>query len=373
MRLIKCLTAIFLFMTLLLSGCSDSRELNNVAVVLATGIKKVNEGVQVSLLIAIPMSTNNGGSSPEKNPYYVETSMGRNILDADQNIQNHSSRILRFSHRRIILIHENIAKAGITEVLDFINRNLESRLSTQVYVTRNEITDILKAHSELDKITSEHIREIGKIMGFSVTARELLSEINSKGKDPILPVVHYDHGKVSISSFAVFHDNTMKFETKKNETIGVCWLKKNCLKGKTLTYPVEGGYVSILITKQHFKIKTLLKGATPEFSIQVKGRGIIREGEQINKLQNKRENQELEGQLEEQIRNNIKSILDKSFAHGSDSFGFGNYARIFHNTSWESKWKNNWEQRLHSIHTNIDVKFVLEQTGLNVDRASSPK
>ncbi|MNR63748.1 hypothetical protein D3C85_1861580 [compost metagenome] len=47
--------------------------------------------------------------------------------------------------------------------------------------------------------------------------------------------------------------------------------------------------------------------------------------------------------------------------------GFGNYTRIYNNLKWEKKWKAQWENILPVVKTNIEVDFVLEQTGLNIN------
>ncbi|MGO4275148.1 hypothetical protein AB4Z22_35840, partial [Paenibacillus sp. TAF58] len=191
MKMNKYTATLLVLGVLIFTGCSDRRELSNVAIILAAGIEKVNNDIQVTLQVAIPTSKSDvSGSSGQKKPYFIESATGRNIIEAVQNIQNHMSRILRFSHRRVLLIHENIAKKDITDVLDFVNRYQDSRLSTQIYITKSSIKDILSSHTELEQITGEYIREVGIITGYSETAREFISNIN-QSKDPVAPFISY--------------------------------------------------------------------------------------------------------------------------------------------------------------------------------------
>lgn len=174
-------------------------------------------------------------------------------------------------------------------------------------------------------------------------------------------------GNPSIQSFAVFHKNKMQFETNSNETLGIFWLKQNGLKGRSITFQIKNKIISFRVTSQKSHIKALVKGESPEFHIKIMAKGIMREGEQFFNLKDGRNVHQLEQQIENQIKENIEDILKKNLKNRIDILGFGNYARVCNNLQWENKWKTQWDNMLPGIKTNIEVKFVLEQSGLNIN------
>ncbi|WP_375790277.1 Ger(x)C family spore germination C-terminal domain-containing protein [Paenibacillus agricola] len=65
--------------------------------------------------------------------------------------------------------------------------------------------------------------------------------------------------------------------------------------------------------------------------IKIKAKGALREGGKFLKSKDARNMHKLEHQIENQITGNIEDILKKNLKNQIDTFGFGNYARVYNN------------------------------------------
>lgn len=346
------------------SGCIDQKDINDVSMVLSMGIDKSNDKFKVT--VQIPIAVGKGDNGGKKEMYFLEFNTGRSVQEALQKIQQ-ASRILRFSHQQVLIIQEDIAKKNIREVLDFFNRNRESNLTTYIYISKRKAFDILNTHPELDGISGEAISRMGRLMGFGITTREFLGDLYKEGKDPIAYVVDIERDKPVIKRVAIFKEDKMKFITDENQGLGVQWMKRNAMKGKSITFLSKNGkLVTVNVTSQSFKIIPVVTSNTPRFNIKISGKGFIGESEEVFNVQDKIIMNQLESSLESNIKKQINDLLKKTLENGIDTLGFGHYLYVYKNVQWEKEWKVQWDQMLSNIKIDIDVKFVIENTGLNI-------
>ncbi|MCP1311605.1 Ger(x)C family spore germination protein [Paenibacillus tyrfis] len=357
---------------LTLTGCWDRKEINDIAVVMAIGIDKSPKGYIVSAQIPIPEAAGKIGGNDTgtggKQSFFIESSMGRSIKEAFENMQNRTARRFLFSHQRILIIGEELAKSGVSKVLDFINRNGESRLSAYILVAKGKSLDILKTSAPLDHMSYEAIRQITK-MGMRRTTSEFLNEIYQVGKDPIIPLVEVikiqNIAKPEIKKMAVFKEDKMRFVSNQKQTLGIYWLT-NRIKRKSITFPVqENEEITVEILDQKKKINAMIRTDMPEFNVNIEVRGVIRENKSSLDIENLEVFHQVEARLGEEIKSQVTAILEETTSRQIDSFGFGNYLYRKENIKWETLWKDKWEKILPEIKANIHVNVVIQSTGVN--------
>ncbi|MGO4546221.1 Ger(x)C family spore germination protein [Paenibacillus sp. 2TAB23] len=348
-----------------LMGCTDQMEINDVALVLATGIDKSNDEFKVT--VQIPITIGQGEEEGNKKAYFLESNTGHSIQEALQKIQHQTSHILRYSHQQIIIIHEDIAKKNISEVLDFVNRNRETRLTTYIYITRKKAFDILNTNPNSGGVSAEAIKGIGRLMGLGITSREFLRDLYKEGSDPIAPLVDIEKGKLEVKQIAIFKEEKMKFISNDSQSLGVLWMKHKAMLGKSITFPSNNSkFVSVTVSSQSFKIKPVITNKSPEFHIKISGKGYISESEEIFNLDDTTIIKQLESALESTIKQQVEDLLKKTLVNGIDTFGLGHYLYVFKNTQWEKEWKVQWDQMLPNIKTDINVNFEIDSTGLSI-------
>lgn len=117
---------LFIIVFITLNGCWSRRELDTLAIVTAIGIDKAKEDGKISVAFQILKpsevktpssgSTGSGGSKG----VWVLTSTGYTVFDAARNATMQSNRRLFFPQNKIIVIGEEMARASIAPLLDFL-------------------------------------------------------------------------------------------------------------------------------------------------------------------------------------------------------------------------------------------------------------
>lgn len=107
----------------LLSGCWDRIEINDLAIVLATGIDYEDGKVQLTSQIFIPRKASAGDSSGSggspSGVTMIRTAEGRTIAEALNRLQRKVPRNMFWGHCEVIIISEQAGKRGIREYIDF--------------------------------------------------------------------------------------------------------------------------------------------------------------------------------------------------------------------------------------------------------------
>src|SRR5699024_12328909 len=104
-----------------------------------------------------------------------------------------NSRRIYTSHLRLLVINEEVAKEGITEVLDFLSRDKDFRADFFIMIARNsKAEDLLKVQTITETIPANALyttlKTSGTVWGetVAINLRELLDTIAIPGKNPVL-------------------------------------------------------------------------------------------------------------------------------------------------------------------------------------------
>src|SRR5213080_791664 len=184
---------VFLFLLfclpIMLTGCWDRTEINDLAIVVATAQDKAGkENYRVTVQAPLPSSlggpgsSGGGGGTSGEGPFLVAQGTGKNLNQGVQDIQSRLSRKLYFPHRRVLIIGEELAKRGITESLNAILIEPQSRLTTFLLISKGEGLKMLTAQPRMEQFSAEAIREMAKAR-MDVTVRDALLDLERPGKE----------------------------------------------------------------------------------------------------------------------------------------------------------------------------------------------
>lgn len=180
-------------MLLLMTGCWDSKELNNQAFALGGGIDYVpDQGYRVTNQFAL--ISGGGAEGGDKQQDYTEVGEPKStIYEASSYVQNKVSRIINRGHRRTLVMGEELAKIGLKDVIDIYSRYPETPLRSDIFVVKGGLaSDFLKSKTpygnqavrEYYKLHQSH-REVADI-----TFLNLLRSVNSDSMGgAVLPAV----------------------------------------------------------------------------------------------------------------------------------------------------------------------------------------
>ncbi|MBM7655331.1 Ger(x)C family spore germination protein [Neobacillus cucumis] len=368
---LPCIVSIFL-----LTGCWDRSEINDIAFVVATGVDK-GEKNQFLFSLQVPLpssmggagSSGGGGGTSGEGPYLVAQGTGGNERQAMEEIQTKLSRRVYLGHRRVHIIGESLAEAGIKKTLNAVFTQPRSRISTFLLISKGDAVNLLKTQPRMEQYSGEGMREMSK-NSLNMTVRSALQDLYREGKDMIIPMINTagttktDKTKkeVQMQRFAVFKDDKLVFSTNKNESAGVLWLFEKMLK-KSASFPVaKNEEISVQIFENQTKPKLKIVDGKPTFLLTVKTVGVLFENEPNYRIEDPQTYRLVISKMEGQIKKEIEAILNHAHSQGVDVFGFGWYLFKYKHQEWNQNWKNDWRTILPNLKVTIKVDADIQRS-----------
>lgn len=135
-----CLILMVPLLSALLSGCWDNRELSELGITSGSAYDWENNEWKATYQVINPSSGSSGmggsgGGSTSSPPFLTFTVKGRTIMEAIERSNLTSTREMFFSHSRITVIGESLAKHGINQLLDLFLRKQDARETVYMFIS----------------------------------------------------------------------------------------------------------------------------------------------------------------------------------------------------------------------------------------------
>ncbi len=346
MRKLKILIIIILLFSL--CGCYNYRELNEIAIVSAIGIDKTDDGYKMAVQIMNTkkegQDTNSSGSQPK---FIVYTAEGKTIQGILRDFVLESPRRLYATHLQLLVISEDLAKDGISDILDWFARDSESRKQFYVLVSENsQSEDILNTLTSLETLNSKKITSNidtdTRFLGVAeqTTFENVLATYLNDKQELVLPSIRLEGNsdageknsnieqsspktQIFLSPLAVFKDDKMLGYLTKEESIAMSFIK-NKLKSTVIDYKCsDNDYISSEIISSKTSLQPDISSNKPKVTIKINGKANINEINCDWDLENNETILKINKMLEQRIENIINDSIDSiSQRFDSDIFGF---------------------------------------------------
>ncbi|MDP4093596.1 MAG: Ger(x)C family spore germination protein [Bacillota bacterium] len=382
-RLCSKISAVILLIILsvLLSGCWDSIEMNKLSIVSGLGWDINPDTGEVTLTyqsiipsqIKSPSGTSGGGEQKgigTLQTIQLDHSTGSSPYDALNRYTQHGSRIPFYQHTQIYAFGKDGAEKGIYGFLDTIARNPVSRPNVLMVVSEKKASDILEIQSGMESIQAFGMAaEIKLSAEYSkypaVTNLEFSNRLMSKTTAPIATMVgtFEENGaegkkiqKIRITGTAVFKEDKMIGELNERESSGLLWTIDKIKKGFVILPEA-----SLEIVKAKSKIVPELQNDKIKITVQI--------DEESNLLEYKGHQnmttdilQGLEKDQAKEIESQVMTAVEKSFSLNADVFGFGEAVHRKYKKEWKDL-KPRWNEIYPRIEVAVKVKTHLNEIG----------
>lgn len=379
---------LLILMSTVLSGCWSRRELNDLAITFGIGIDKIGDQYQVSAQVVIPSQVADAKGGGSQAPVNLYKASGSTVYEAVRKITTMSPRKLYAAHLRILILGEDLAKEGISPVLDLFSRDTELRNDFFIVVSKNaKAADALKILTRLEKIpavrmySSLEASEKQWAPTSTVTLGTLTTELVAKGKNPILTGVYIDGDvgtgetlknvetadsptQLKYSGLAIFKDDKLIGWLNQEESKVYNYLIN---KVKTTVFYIncpEGKRVSLEVISAKSKMKGSMKNGMPEISIEQHLKSDIGEVQcKELDLTNPKTITELEEISEQKVVQLFESTIKRvQQEYKSDIFGFGEVIHRSNPQAWK-KLQDNWDQNFENLTVNVKATNQIHQLG----------
>jgi spore germination protein KC len=375
---------------ILLSGCWDRTEVNDLALIVGLGIDQTKNGkIRLTVEIVVPKSVGGGGQmmgggGAGGGETIIKSGTGVTVADAISNLQEKLSRRVFWGHTKVIVFGEKAAKAGIRQHLDFLSRNPEARLRSNVLVNKGTAKSVLELVPPIEQSSSEVLRELSESqLLLRVTVKDVLQMLSGDTGAAALPMVKIkppEKGKQEqqtvafIQRTAIFKKDKMIGDIDDQLTRGVLWLRNEIKEANiTITPKGEKGNITATLIRAHTELipkyekgkwKMIVK-ATAEDDIILNGTKL----DLLNPKYTKMIEKELENEMNKRIRNTLKKVQKEMKA---DIFGF---ADIFHR-KYPREWnrvKNRWEEIFPTVEVVVKTKAYVRRPGIDTAPQGLPE
>ncbi|TCL76841.1 spore germination protein KC [Hydrogenispora ethanolica] len=375
------------FCCLMLAGCWNRRELNELGIVLAIGIDKDRRTGEVILTSQVVRpGALKQESAAEKSPVEITMTRGKTVFEAMRNITKQFDRKAYFSHDKVIVIDERLAREGILKVIDVFVRSQEIRRQVWFMVAKDTTAgEILGVEHGIETVQATYLESMikSKSRNSEVSAPSLLEivkAVSGGGTNPVAGVMEMieqpnlpaekekepSSQGVKLSGTAVFKKDKLVGYLNDRETRGLHWVTGKVQSGVIqVPAPGEPGrLITVEIKKASSRIKPEIKNGRISFHIAVKEEGNIVEQQSIIDSSKLKTFEKIAAAQKKVIADEIGAAVAKVQKQlGSDIFGFGSLLNQKYPQEWE-KIKKNWDALFPEVQWTVTIDAELRRSGL---------
>jgi len=396
--LLSCL--FFISSIIILTGCLESIELNNLAVVAGIAIDKTDETYTLTAQMLNPSAI--AGETGNALDVYSLKAEGRSIHEAYKKLDQLTSSALSLSHLDVIVINEDFAKAGISPLLNFALRRDDIRPDIAIVVAKEKNAgDILKVVTALDRIPASKIDISSRVSSrtqrlTSYNLYEVVNMVNTNSINVVLNAVSIYHveehtdedierqdgtqGKTSrngstvdnmlditipvqlrIEHLAIFQGDKLAGFINDAEAQLYNMVMGDYKRYDIVTKIEADYYTSFGVTELKSKITTDLE--KNEATIKMEISGIVLENTYPVDFTNTENLVAMSVYLKDQFEKDINKFVNKVQTElKSDVFGIGGKAHNQENKVWKEK-EGYWSDIFPELTINVEVELEISSVG----------
>ncbi|WP_239616703.1 Ger(x)C family spore germination protein [Cohnella mopanensis] len=356
------LKTICLICLLSLSGCWNSKDIQNLDYVTAIGLDYLN-GKYITYVQVLNFTNVGRSETVEVGkivPIWIGRGEGKTVSQSLSSIYSTSQMRIFWGHVKSIVCSENLLKHGVEEAYNAMNRFGEVRYNILIYGTKENLEDIFVQKSifnlsPLDTImfTPEQIyAQRSSIL--SISGNRFIAEINEPGEPAMLPSLSINRrvwkedkknkSMLQIDGAYFFHGDKMAAWLSEAELAGARWTQKQ-LKRSLINVPAEGPTIaSIVLINPKYKVDFVIKNGEVLFDIHLKLDATLDEMEEDSSIR----------KLEQLAETVVKDEIMSCFRLGID--------RKIDVLRLEEALYRNRPKQWHALHK--DKKYILNHDSL---------
>ncbi|MEK3836283.1 MULTISPECIES: Ger(x)C family spore germination protein [unclassified Paenibacillus] len=380
-----------LLLSLLLSGCWERKELNELAFVLALGLDKAENGYNVTMQVVIPSSIssqNSGGTGGSGVPVVVYNFTVPTVYESLRKFNLISSRSPYLGHIRVLVIGEELAREGVGETLDVIKRSREPRMDFYVMVARKTTAEnVLKVLTPLDRLPATKLfSSLDKSYRISsktvaVTLDQFIEDLLLQGESPVLTGVEVEgdpeagseksnvertdpRTKLRYEGVAVFKGDKLLGWIDDDYTVGFNYVTDNVTKNTGHFKDEAGGLIIIEALTSVTKRKVKIIDGEPHIYLSAETLCNVQEVEGADKLDTEAKIISLEEETEERVVKRMKDAVEGiSRQFNVDIFGFGQSIYRKSPKAWERLKERKGEGYLKTLPVHYEASVTINRIG----------
>lgn len=398
---------VIILLPLILTSCFDSEQLNERMLVQAVGIDLVDGEIEVTLQVYAPATQGGSGISATADNAKIVTAKGETLTQAIQNATITQGKTVFMGHNRVIILGNDLAKAGILTTLDYFSSNASSRHNINIVIANEKASDILTTKINQGIVPAETIEkmitranEIGLLK--NVKLYELLSTLSNDYESatlPILEIIKDDEetqtvstnsneektkeessqsqqsqeneldtiSNIKVKGTGIIIDGKLENELNLEESQGLLFIL-NEVKDTTLTVKTDDFKTSaVQIYKSTSKMIPSVENGIINFKLEITsqatlGQKELFDGKVIDEISLNKLAEETGKIIENECIQAYQKAVQESKA---DIFELGNLIWKHNPSIWKNV-KVNWKNAVKDITFTVETDIVINRVGLEL-------
>lgn len=375
MKKIKITMLIFMVLinSILFTSCWNYREVEEFSIVSGVAVDKGKNNQYQMTVEVIQIS----GEKESRITSKTITSEGKTMFDAARNVIAISGKKLYWAHTKVIILSKEVASEGVTKVIEWYNRDSETREDVHLLVSKGEsakeiiselqTTEPIKSLA-LDEMIKNQISlskaPITNIMKFNI-------ETKAVGISVVIPAVNLKaiDGKMTpeIMGTAIIKNDKLVGFLNGEETKDLIFIR-NEIKGGILTEEIQEkglqNVISLEIFKSKAKAKPVVDGNDVKIDLNIKVTVAIDEIQGTKEFSDDTAIMELEQSTENTLKQRIEFLIRKmQLEYDADIFGFGKALQENKPQTWNSV-SGNWENTFKNLEVNVTTKVHIRNSAV---------
>jgi spore germination protein KC len=370
-----------------LSGCWDRRELNDLAITVGMGLDKKGNHIQVTAQIVNPGEVaSKKGSALQRSPITTYTTTETTVTDAIRKLSVVAPRPIFSSHLRVLVIGEELARQGVSKVMDGISRNHEFRSDFYLIVAKGtSAEDVLKIITQIEQIPANNMFKMLQTSErlwaptVSMELDKFISDLSTPTRDTVLTGIKIAGDKeigktiknvgestpvalLEYSGVALFKRDKLVDWLNEEESKGYNYIMGNVKSTVGHVDCPQGGSVAVDVIRTHTKIKGKVVEGKPKIFVDLYVEQDVGEV-QCNIELTKTENVQLLEELgEKKLKESMEKAIKKAKKNNADIFGFGDVIEDTDPKSW-TKLKKDWDTLFSDLEVEVKVDVQNRRLG----------
>ena len=297
---------ILFIICLLLTGCYDYQELNDLSIVSSIAVDYKDDQYVVNLEV---IETVKEGSSTKLSSKLIHGSDSV-ITEAFNKAMKNTNKKVYMEHVKLLVFSENMAKEGILPIMDYVVRNTKISSNYRMVVTE-DIDKLYNLELENDIVSNLITDTIN--YGIEPTNSDnvdiIASYLVTGLKDISIPYVDVDEKNIIIDNVAVFKGD--KFLYLDNNRMYEFLI----LDSNDINFENDDNVININKKKISYEVKD------KEVIISITGFGKVMKVNENIRLESKDSYSELEDIINDQVKKEVSNYIEESLDKDIDLLG----------------------------------------------------
>lgn len=376
---LKICSLVFISLVCLISFSSCEKpgtELSELMIMQGIGIDATSNGFKVTVeILNNEQSGSPGGNGNSENKTKIYTADGETVGEALRKLITKSGNEPMFAHNRVIVIGEEAANRNLSDILDFFERNYDSRASQLLCIAKSTTGEsVIRAKLLTDTIKSKILENMltesaKQSLVPKVRIIDAINYIKDEASGLCIPAVRVqkngENENFDLDGCAIFGtDNTFSMYIDSEAAEGIAILNDKIEEGVISADLPNGEKASFYINKGKSKYKITQENGVLHYNLTVKISCDL-EGVQGAEYFNTDTGviEAFQSAVGEAIcRKAENTIIVLQGKHGVDVIRYGKRLRLKENDLYKNL-KNDWEKIFPEIKLTINTEVTIRRIG----------